>query len=97
MLTVAGQIVELLSFLSFLNSHMCTLISEGNTCYMYFLVQEHSYLKWPLKEIYNLIFEHLTYSAIWFQIGTLDKNIFPQHIFPRILLKLSEVVKRMLA
>ena len=25
---------------------------------------EHSCLKWPLEEIYNLIFEHLTYSAI---------------------------------
>ena len=24
----------------------------------------HSCLKWPLEEIYNLIFEHLTYSAI---------------------------------
>ena len=24
----------------------------------------HSCLKWPLGEIYNLIFEHLTYSAI---------------------------------
>ena len=24
----------------------------------------HSFLKWPLEEIYNLIFEHLTYSAI---------------------------------
>ena len=24
----------------------------------------HSCLKWPLEEIYNLVFEHLTYSAI---------------------------------
>ena len=24
----------------------------------------HSCLKWPLGEIYNLIFEHLTFSAI---------------------------------
>ena len=33
----------------------------------------------------------------WFQIGTLDTNIFPEHIFPRKLLQLSEVVNGMLA
>ena len=27
-------------------------------------IWRHSCLKWPLEEIYNLIFEHLTYSAI---------------------------------
>jgi len=27
-------------------------------------IRLHSCLKWPLEEIYNLIFEHLTYSAI---------------------------------
>ena len=46
-------------------------------------MKQHSCLKWPLEEIYNLIFEHLTYSAIWVPNGTLGKNIFPQHIFPR--------------
>ena len=30
----------------------------------YLLTILHSCLKWPLEEIYNLIFEHLTYSAI---------------------------------
>ena len=28
------------------------------------MMMVHSCLKWPLEEIYNLIFEHLTYSAI---------------------------------
>ena len=27
-------------------------------------IRRHSCLKWPLEEIYNLIFERLTYSAI---------------------------------
>ena len=57
----------------------------------------HSCLKWPLEEIYNLIFENLTYSAIlvpnW---KTWQKYFFSAHIL-RKWLKLSEVVKRMLA
>ena len=53
----------------------------------------HSCLKWPLEEIYNLIFEHLTYSAIsvpnW---NTLQKyfsymesgQLHPIHPHPRM-------------
>ena len=77
-------------------------VSIVERCAAYFKYQKshyiwHSCLKWPLEEIYNLIFENLTYSAILVPYWkTWQKKFFSAHIL-RKWLKLSEVVKRMLA
>ena len=57
----------------------------------------HSCFKWPLEEIYNLIFERLTYSAILVPNWNILQQKNSLHIFSRKWFKLSEVVKRMLA
>ena len=42
----------------------CSLIPVISKNVQYEWIGKHSCLKWPLEEIYNLIFEHLTYCAI---------------------------------